>query len=169
MNDLKGLKLNEIEIKESDLDEFAKDFVTKLSIPSVIGFNGSLGAGKTSIIKKIIYHLGIEDNVTSPTFNIVKNYLKEDLSIYHVDLYRLSSFQEFIDLDLPLFEENTLFFVEWSNQLPNTNLSNWTIIDIDIINEHSLTKDEFKSCSASIIASSSELISKKYPSKRYSY
>ena len=70
MKDLKGLKLNEIEIKESDLDEFAKDFVTKLSIPSVIGFNGSLGAGKTSIIKKIIYHLGIEDNVTSPTFNI---------------------------------------------------------------------------------------------------
>ena len=41
MKDLKGLKLNEIEIKESDLDEFAKDFVTKLSIPSVIGFNGS--------------------------------------------------------------------------------------------------------------------------------
>ena len=115
MNDLKGLKLNEIELKESDLDEFAKDFVTKLSIPSVIGFNGSLGAGKTSIIKKIIYHLGIEDNVTSPTFNIVKNYLKEDLSIYHVDLYRLSSFQEFIDLDLPLFEEKTLFFVGWSN------------------------------------------------------
>ena len=71
MKDLKGLKLNEIEIKESDLDEFAKDFVTKLSIPSVIGFNGSLGAGKTSIIKKIIYHLGIEDNVTSPTFNII--------------------------------------------------------------------------------------------------
>ena len=56
MKDLKGLKLNEIEIKESDLDEFAKDFVTKLSIPSVIGFNGSLGAGKTSIIKKIIYY-----------------------------------------------------------------------------------------------------------------
>ena len=135
MNDLKGLKLNEIELKVSALDEFAKDFVTKLSIPSVVGFNGSLGAGKTTIIKKIIYHLGIEDNVTSPTFNIVKNYLKEDLSIYHVDLYRLSSFQEFIDLDLPLFEEKTLFFVEWSNQLPNTNLNNWTIVDIDIIDD----------------------------------
>ena len=86
-------------------------------------------------IRDRIYHLGIEDNVTSPTFNIVKNYLKEDLSIYHVDLYRLSSFQEFIDLDLPLFEEKTIFFVEWSNQLPNTNLSNWTIIDIDIIDD----------------------------------
>ena len=57
MNDLKGLKLNEIELKVSALDEFAKDFVTKLSIPSVVGFNGSLGAGKTTIIKKIIYHL----------------------------------------------------------------------------------------------------------------
>ena len=84
----------------------------------------------TSTVSVLTHH-----KFNAVDFNIVKNYLKEDLSIYHVDLYRLSSFQEFIDLDLPLFEEKTLFFVEWSNQLPNTNLSNWTIIDIDIIDD----------------------------------
>ena len=104
--------MNDIQITEDELDNFTKDYLLDLAVPSVVGFQGSLGAGKTTIIKNIIRNLGIEEIVTSPTFNIVRSYNKEDLDIYHVDLYRISSIHEFNDLDLPLFKENTLFFIE---------------------------------------------------------
>jgi len=127
--------LNNIDINESELDSFTNEYLLDLAIPSVVGFQGSLGAGKTTIIKNIIKNLGIEETVTSPTFNIVKNYKKDDLEVYHVDLYRISSIHEFYDLDLPLFKENTLFFIEWSDLLPTANLDNWRLIKIEVVDE----------------------------------
>ena len=123
--------MNNIEITEGELGSFTKEYLLDLPVPSVVGFQGSLGAGKTTIIKNIIRNLGIEEMVTSPTFNIVKSYNKEDLDVYHVDLYRISSIHEFNDLDLPLFKENTLFFIEWSDLLPTANLDNWRLIKIE--------------------------------------
>jgi len=127
--------LNNIDIKESELDSFTNEYLLDLAVPSVVGFQGSLGAGKTTIIKNIIKNLGIEETVTSPTFNIVKSYKKDDLEVYHVDLYRISSIHEFYDLDLPLFKENTLFFIEWSDLLPTANLDNWRLIKIEVVDE----------------------------------
>ncbi len=127
--------MNNIDIKESELDSFTNEYLLDLAIPSVVGFQGSLGAGKTTIIKNIIKNLGIEETVTSPTFNIVKNDKKDDLEVYHVDLYRISSIHEFYDLDLPLFKENTLFFIEWSDLLPTANLDNWRLIKIEVVDE----------------------------------
>tara|TARA_Y100000590_G_C15408252_1_gene896587 strand:+ start:283 stop:687 length:405 start_codon:yes stop_codon:yes gene_type:complete len=127
--------LNNIEITEEQLGSFTKEYLLDLPVPSVVGFQGSLGAGKTTIIKKIIENLGIKEVVTSPTFNIVRNYNNEDLDVYHVDLYRISSIHEFNDLDLPLFKEDTLFFIEWSDLLPAANLDNWRLIKIEVIDE----------------------------------
>tara|TARA_B100000579_G_scaffold180351_1_gene146957 strand:- start:233 stop:637 length:405 start_codon:yes stop_codon:yes gene_type:complete len=127
--------LNKIEITEEQLGSFTKEYLLDLPVPSVVGFQGSLGAGKTTIIKKIIENLGIKEVVTSPTFNIVRNYNNENLDVYHVDLYRISSIHEFNDLDLPLFKEDTLFFIEWSDLLPAANLDNWRLIKIEVIDE----------------------------------
>ena len=128
--------MNKIEITEEQLGSFTKEYLLDLPIPSVVGFQGSLGAGKTTIIKKIIENLGIKEVVTSPTFNIVRNYSNENLDVYHVDLYRISSIHEFNDLDLPLFKEDTLFFIEWSDLLPAANLDNWRLIKIEVIDEN---------------------------------
>ena len=128
--------MNNIEITEGELGSFTKEYLLDLPVPSVVGFQGSLGAGKTTIIKNIIRNLGIEEMVTSPTFNIVRSYNKEDLDVYHVDLYRISSIHEFNDLDLPLFKENTLFFIELSDLLPTANLDNWRLIKIEVIDEN---------------------------------
>ena len=128
--------MNKIEITEEQLGSFTKEYLLDLPVPSVVGFQGSLGAVKTTIIKKIIENLGIKEVVTSPTFNIVRNYKNEDLDVYHVDLYRISSIHEFNDLDLPLFKEDTLFFIEWSDLLPSANLDNWRLIKIEVIDEN---------------------------------
>ena len=127
--------MNKIDVTLDELDNFTKEYLLDLPVPSVVGFQGSLGAGKTTIIKNIIHNLGIDEMVTSPTFNIVRSYKKDNLDVYHVDLYRISSIHEFYDLDLPLFKENTLFFIEWSDLLPSANLDNWRLIKIEVFDE----------------------------------
>jgi tRNA threonylcarbamoyladenosine biosynthesis protein TsaE len=129
------LKLITKELKQEDLKTFAEQFILDLSIPSVIGLKGTLGAGKTTLVKHLILELGVQEKVTSPTFNIVKTYKKGKLTIFHVDLYRLSSIHEFLDLDLPLNEEDTVFFIEWSDMVPESKSKDWRFLDIEIIDD----------------------------------
>jgi tRNA threonylcarbamoyladenosine biosynthesis protein TsaE len=123
------------ELLQEDIKEFADQFILDLAIPSVVGLKGTLGAGKTTLIKSFMHSLGIKENITSPTFNIVKTYQVEKLRVFHVDLYRLSSIHEFLDLDLPLYEEDTLFFIEWSDMIPESKTKGWRFLDIEIIDE----------------------------------
>jgi len=123
------------ELHQEDINEFADQFILDLAIPSVVGLKGTLGAGKTTLIKSFMHSLGVKENITSPTFNIVKTYRVEKLRVFHVDLYRLSSIHEFLDLDLPLNEEDTLFFIEWSDMIPESKTKGWRFLDIEIIDE----------------------------------
>ena len=123
------------ELLQEDIKEFADQFILDLAIPSVVGLKGTLGAGKTTLIKSFMDSLGVKENITSPTFNIVKTYRLEKLRVFHVDLYRLSSIHEFLDLDLPLKEEDTLFFIEWYDMIPESKSKGWRFLDIEIIDE----------------------------------
>jgi tRNA threonylcarbamoyladenosine biosynthesis protein TsaE len=122
-------------VSESELEIFLKSYLDKLILPKIIGLSGPLGAGKTTIAKQIIKYFGSTEVVTSPTFNIVKQYSVGDLQIYHIDLYRLGSWSEFLDLDLPLDSNNSLFIIEWINLIPNLNQLDMDIIDITIEDE----------------------------------
>ena len=122
-------------VSESELEIFLKSYLDKLILPKIIGLSGPLGAGKTTIAKEIIKYFGSTEVVTSPTFNIVKQYSVGDLQIYHIDLYRLGSWSEFLDLDLPLDSDNSLFIIEWINLIPNLNQLGMDIIDITIEDE----------------------------------
>ncbi len=120
-------------VKEEDLDKFLDDYLKGIILPKIIGLSGPLGAGKTTIAKKIIKFFGCNDVVTSPTFNIVKNYEVGDIKIFHVDLYRLRSWSEFIDLDLPLSKENTLVLIEWASLMTGSYIPNMDLIKIEIV------------------------------------
>ena len=122
-------------VSESELEVFLKSYLDKLILPKIIGLSGPLGAGKTTIAKQIIKYYGSTEVVTSPTFNIVKQYSVGDLQIYHIDLYRLGSWSEFLDLDLPLDSDSSLFIIEWINLIPNLNQLDMDIIEITIEDE----------------------------------
>jgi|GEM_PF-3908815 len=78
-------------------------------------FNGSLGSGKTTLIKNILQHLGVQEAVTSPTFGYLNEYHIDSYKIYHLDCYQkeicLEEFQEIFA------DRRGLIFVEWGEKL----------------------------------------------------
>ncbi len=79
-------------------------------------FTGTLGAGKTTLVQEMLAQLGVQGPVQSPTYTYVSVYpLLDGRTVYHFDLYRLSSYQEFIQagFDEYLYDDNALCFIEW--------------------------------------------------------
>ena len=97
-----------------EIEDVAKSLINKINGVNIILFKGELGTGKTTLIKSILKNLGIEENITSPTFSIVNQYSTSDLLINHFDLYRVKSLKE---LDVIGFEEyldnEGITFIEW--------------------------------------------------------
>ena len=80
----------------------------------VICLNGELGCGKTIFTKGFAAALGIEDTITSPTFNIIKEYLNGEMPLYHMDVYRLEEKPESTGL-LDYFDKDGVVIIEWAN------------------------------------------------------
>ncbi len=81
----------------------------------IFAFYGGMGAGKTTLIKRLAERLRVTDNVSSPTFAIINEYLTEsDHRIYHFDFYRIKDLQEAMDLGYEdYFYSGDYCFVEW--------------------------------------------------------
>ena len=97
-----------------EIEDVAKSLINEINGVNIILLKGELGTGKTTLIKSILKNLGIEENITSPTFSIVNQYSTSDLLINHFDLYRVKSSKE---LDVIGFEEyldnEGISFIEW--------------------------------------------------------
>lgn len=89
----------------------------KLKAGDIIALKGSLGAGKTVIAKGIALSLDINEDVTSPTYNIVCEYSGR-IPFYHMDLYRISDYDEFemLGVDHLLFGCG-ITVIEWSERI----------------------------------------------------
>lgn len=85
----------------------------------VILFAGDLGAGKTQFVQGVARGLGVQAQVTSPTFNILLEYHDGRLPLFHFDLYRLDEPEELDDIDFfGVLESDGVSFVEWSEKFP---------------------------------------------------
>jgi len=83
----------------------------------VVALQGTLAAGKTTITKGIALGLGITEDVTSPTFTLISEYYGR-LPLYHMDVYRLDSTEDFINLGVEeLLYGNGVCVVEWSEKV----------------------------------------------------
>ena len=82
----------------------------------VVGLTGPIGAGKTVIAQGVAEALGIEEAVTSPTFTLISEY-QGTLKLYHMDLYRLSSAEEFAWLGVEeMLGGKAVSLIEWSER-----------------------------------------------------
>jgi len=98
--------------------QYAKNLVGNLSLPVIITLTGDLGSGKTTFVQGLAEGLGIEKKVNSPTFLIIKKY-EGDRTLYHADLYRLSSEKEVAGTGLLeiLNEKNSIVVIEWAEKM----------------------------------------------------
>lgn len=97
-----------------ELEAVAYSIIALTKQHSVFCLYGNLGAGKTTLVKLICEQLQVKDTITSPTYPIINEYSSPNGLIYHIDLYRLKSTEEAINIGLEeyLFSGN-LCFIEW--------------------------------------------------------
>ena len=110
------LTLSSLEDTKKLGQELAKEILKRKGEAAFVVFlDGDLGTGKTTLVKEIIFALGVKEKVKSPTFTIIEPYEINNENIYHVDLYRIidPSELEIIGLREYLNESNAIIFIEW--------------------------------------------------------
>ncbi len=96
-----------------DTMELAENIESEKFPGMIICLDGELGSGKTVFVKGFAKSLGLEENITSPTFNIVKEYNTGELPLYHMDVYRLEDGNDNIGLE-DYFNAQGISIIEWS-------------------------------------------------------
>ncbi len=100
---------------ELETIELAQNFESEKFPNMIICLNGELGSGKTMFVKGIANALGIQETITSPTFNIIKEYDGE-LPLYHLDVYRLDGETSGIGIE-EYFSKGGVVVIEWADTI----------------------------------------------------
>ncbi len=103
---------------ETDTEELAENLESEHFPNMVICLNGELGSGKTLFTKAFASALGIEETITSPTFNIIKEYPNGELPLYHMDVYRIENNIEELGID-EYFDKGGVTIIEWADMIEN--------------------------------------------------
>lgn len=102
---------------ENKTKEFAKKFAAKSKNGDVIVLSGDLGSGKTKFTEGFLSYFGLENEISSPTFTIVNEYHKNDINIYHFDVYRLEDSSEFYAIGGEEYFEKGICIIEWGEMI----------------------------------------------------
>ena len=102
--------------------ELGRRLAAELRPPKLVLLRGDLGAGKTTIVKGIAeaFEAASQDDVTSPTFTLIHEYRGPEVSVYHIDLYRLETQRELetLGLDELIADERNVVLIEWGEKFP---------------------------------------------------
>ena len=135
----------------SDTEKIAEDFVKKLSLgfynnALVVGLYGDLGSGKTTFTQAIAKIFGIKEDITSPTYVIMKSYKINQNStlniphsnLIHIDAYRLNSSKELLVLgfDKIVSDPRNIIFIEWPEIVRDILPENHLKINFNFIGEN---------------------------------
>lgn len=102
---------------ENETKLIGKKFAEKLKKGDVIVLTGELGSGKTKFTEGVLEHFGLENEISSPTFNIVNEYISKDINIYHFDVYRLEDEDEFYAIGGEEYFDKGICLIEWGEMI----------------------------------------------------
>lgn len=109
--------MEQVTIKSlSEINNAAKEVLLMIGKSRIICFYGSMGAGKTTLIKSICNELGVTDNVASPTFALINEYRdRNSKPIYHFDFYRINKIEEVYDFGYEeyFYKTEGICLIEW--------------------------------------------------------
>jgi tRNA threonylcarbamoyladenosine biosynthesis protein TsaE len=103
--------------------EYGKNFAGKLKGGKVLALTGDLGSGKTTFIKGLAEGLKVSDNITSPTFVILKSYPgkidKNKIEFVHIDAYRVESIEDIksVGIEDYLGRDDVIIAIEWAEKI----------------------------------------------------
>jgi tRNA threonylcarbamoyladenosine biosynthesis protein TsaE len=99
-----------------------RKLASELARVRIVLLRGDLGAGKTTFAKGVAEALNAasQDDVTSPTFTLIHEYRGPEISVFHIDLYRIESERDLATLGLDdlINDEGNLLLVEWGEKFP---------------------------------------------------
>jgi tRNA threonylcarbamoyladenosine biosynthesis protein TsaE len=101
---------------------FGRELARQLTPPKLVLLRGDLGAGKTTMVKGIAaaFDAAAQEDVTSPTFTLIHEYRGPQVTVYHIDLYRIETERELatLGIDELLRDERSLVVIEWGEKFP---------------------------------------------------
>lgn len=118
--------------------KFACDFAKTLPKGSVIGFLGGLGMGKTAFTTGFVMGLGIDAQVSSPTFAICNEYIGENVRVHHFDMYRVESWDDLYSTGyFDYLDDGSYILAEWSENVFGALPDDAVIVEIEKFGENS--------------------------------
>ena len=115
------------------VSDHIKDLINNYTI---FLFEGDMGSGKTTLIKQVVKDIGISENVKSPTFSLVNEYIENDLIIFHFDLYRINKENELDSIGFyEYLDSGKLCFIEWPDIAIQNIYKDYVLIKISIISD----------------------------------
>ena len=103
---------------EEETIELAQNIESEKFPNMVICLRGDLGSGKTVFTKGFAKALEVKEEVTSPTFNIIKEYTTGELPLFHMDVYRLDGNVEYLGIE-EYFTKKGITIIEWADMIPD--------------------------------------------------
>ena len=107
----------------SETMKFASELASTLHVGDVVVLSGEFGAGKTKFTEGFLKYFGLDNQISSPTFSIVNEYKKDNIHIYHFDVYRLEDVDEFYAIGGEEYFSSGICIIEWGEiieeALPN--------------------------------------------------
>lgn len=120
-----------IEYSLNDVKKVANQIIENLNYKTIL-FKGEMGSGKTTLIKALVNALGSTDDVSSPTFSIVNEYVTNNDKIYHFDLYRINSLEEAYDFGIEDYLLTTNWkFIEWPDLIIDNLNEEFNVISLN--------------------------------------
>ena len=120
----------------NNISSVAARVLAAASPQKIFLFYGEMGAGKTTLIKALCQQLGINGQVSSPTFAIVNEYSAGQDKVFHFDFYRLKNETEALDMGYEeYFFSGRYCFVEWPEKIPNLLPPSYEAVRITVVGD----------------------------------
>ena len=119
---------------EQDTIDLAQNIESEKFKNMVICLEGDLGSGKTLFTKGFAQAMEIKEPVTSPTFNIIKEYTSGDMPLYHMDVYRLDGNVENLGIE-EYYKKGGITVIEWADTIRDYLPKSYLRIKIKIVDE----------------------------------
>ena len=98
---------------EQDTINFARNFAKDLNTGDIIILSGELGSCKTKFVQGVLEYFNLANEISSPTFTIVNEYISDKVNIYHFDVYRLEDSDEFFAIGGEEYFSKGICLIEW--------------------------------------------------------